>query len=59
MLLSLLPTGSADLSCMWYYYHTLAKEGSWAVHLTLGQDWGMGRYLDVKERPDKLPTLSS
>ena len=25
-------------------YHTLAKEGPWAVHLTLGQDWGMGRY---------------
>ena len=25
-------------------YCTLAKEGPWAVHLTLGQDWGMGRY---------------
>ena len=25
-------------------YRTLAKEGPWAVHLTLGQDWGMGRY---------------
>ena len=24
------------------YYRTLAKEGPWAVHLTLGQDWGMG-----------------
>ena len=27
-----------------YYYRTLAKEGPWAVHLTLGQDWGVGRY---------------
>ena len=26
------------------YYCTLAKEGPWAVHLTLGQYWGMGRY---------------
>ena len=25
-------------------YRTLAKEGPWAVHLTLGQDWGVGRY---------------
>ena len=25
-------------------YRALAKEGPWAVHLTLGQDWGMGRY---------------
>ena len=25
-------------------YRTLTKEGPWAVHLTLGQDWGMGRY---------------
>ena len=23
-------------------YCTLTKEGPWAVHLTLGQDWGMG-----------------
>ena len=28
-------------TCM---YRTLMKEGPWAVHLTLGQDWGMGRY---------------
>ena len=27
-----------------YYYRTLVKEAPWAVHLTLGQDWGMGRY---------------
>ena len=27
-----------------YIYRTLAKEGPWAVHLTLGQDWGMGQY---------------
>ena len=26
-------------------YRTLAKEGPWAVHLTLSQDWGMGRYI--------------
>ena len=25
-------------------YRTLAKEGPWAVDLTLGQDWGMGGY---------------
>ena len=25
-------------------YRTLAKEGPWAVHFTLGQDWGVGRY---------------
>ena len=25
-------------------YRTLAKEGPWAVHLTLDQDWGMGQY---------------
>ena len=25
-------------------YRTLAKGGPWAVHLTLGQDWGVGRY---------------
>ena len=24
------------------YYRTLVKEGPWAVHLTLGQDWGVG-----------------
>ena len=26
-------------------YHTLAKEGPWAVQITLGQDWGMSQYL--------------
>ena len=26
------------------YYRTLTKEGPWVVHLTLGHDWGMGRY---------------
>ena len=26
----------------YYIYRTLAKEGPWAVHLTLGQDWGVG-----------------
>ena len=26
-------------------YRILTKEGPWAVHLTLGQAWGMGRYL--------------
>ena len=26
------------------YYRTLAKEGPWVVHLTLGQDWRMGQY---------------
>ena len=25
-------------------YRTLAKEGPWSVHLTLGQNWGVGRY---------------
>ena len=25
-------------------YRTLSKEGPWAMHLRLGQDWGMGRY---------------
>ena len=25
-------------------YRTLVKEGPWMVHLTLGQNWGMGRY---------------
>ena len=25
-----------------YMYHRLAKEGPWAVHLTLGSDWGVG-----------------
>ena len=25
-------------------YRTLTKEGPWVVHLTLGQDWGMGQY---------------
>ena len=28
----------------WIYYHTLAKEGPWEVHLTWDQDWGVGRY---------------
>ena len=46
-----------------YIYRTLAKEGPWVVHLTLGQDWGMGRYsryqYRVYTRKSKLPTLSS
>ena len=34
-------------TCGWikqFHCRTLAKEGPWAVHLTLGLDWGMGRY---------------
>ena len=27
-----------------YLYCTITKEGPWVVHLTLGQDWGRGRY---------------
>ena len=47
-----------------YIYCTLAKEGPWAVHLTLGQDWGIIFKVSVsclyaKERPGKLPTLAS
>ena len=28
----------------YHKYRTLAKEGTWAVHRTLGRDWGVGRY---------------
>ena len=32
-------------SCKYYFiYRTLAIEGPWAVHLTMGQDWGMDQY---------------
>ena len=49
-----------------YMYNILAKEGPWAVHLTLGPRLGDGPIfevsvsrLDAKELPSKLPTLSS
>ena len=45
-------------------YCTFSKEGPWAVHLTLGQDWGGGPIFKVsvsrlyaKECLGKLPTL--
>ena len=51
---------------MYNLYRTLAKEGPWAVHLTMDQDWGGGAIFEVsvsrlyaKEHPGKLPTLSS
>ena len=46
----------------------LHERDSWAVHLTLGQDWGDGPIFEVsvsrlnvyvKERPGKLLTLLS
>ena len=34
----------STVSLTYRIYRTLAKEGPWAVHLTLGLDWGIGRY---------------
>ena len=58
--------GSCGASILEIKYRTLAKEGPWAVHLTLGQEWGGGPILEVsvshlyaKERPGKLPMLAS
>ena len=50
-----------------YGNHTSPKKAPWAVHLTLGLDWGPGggpifevvSQLDAKECPGKLPTESS
>ena len=43
---------------MFTNYRRLAKEGPWAVHLTLGSEWGVGGHsrsiivaLNAKERP--------
>ena len=36
--------GSRGASTLEIKYRTLVKEDPWAVHLTLGQDWGVGRY---------------
>ena len=56
----LLPHATLELCSYWgcgqvfHYivdaYSEHAKEGPWAVHLTLGQDWGMGRYSRYQHR---------
>ena len=41
-----------------FNYRILMKEGPWAVHLTLGKDWGMGRYSRYQYRVEEpTPTV--